>query len=106
MATTDVDFVAWDNSSPPQLWAWAGKPGDESSEPLYRLSAERLRDEWDDLVSELDWLRALWNAAVDAEGTDWARSIVNAVIESGADEDCGDDGDDGDDGEGVDGGEQ
>jgi len=30
------DFVGWDNSDPPQLWAWAGEYGDESSEPLFR----------------------------------------------------------------------
>lgn len=34
-----ADFLAFDNSNPPQLWAWAG-PQDESAEPLHRITAK------------------------------------------------------------------
>ena len=51
------DFVGWDNSDPPQLWAWAGEYGDESSEPLFRLPADWLRTEWEQLKQDIERLR-------------------------------------------------
>lgn len=36
----DVDFIDLDNNDPPQLWAWAGEPGDETSEALFRLPSK------------------------------------------------------------------
>lgn len=79
MSITDVDFVAWDNSDPPQLWAWSGEYGDESSEPLFRLPAAELRTEWDAMRDEITRWQNLWQTAVDAEGTNWAEDIVRAL---------------------------
>jgi len=55
--TWRCDYVGWDNSDPPQLWAWAGEYGDESSEPLFRLPADGLRAEWQQMKAEIEDLR-------------------------------------------------
>lgn len=80
----DVDFIELDNSDPPQLWAWAGEPGDESSEPLFRLPSEGILQRFLDLEKECarleeacsdysllareqgEWLGRLEAAALDA----------------------------------------
>lgn len=53
----NVDFVAWDNSDPPQLWAWAGEYGDETAEPLFRLPADELLAEWQEKDAEIERFR-------------------------------------------------
>jgi hypothetical protein len=39
----DCDFLAWDNSTPPQLWSWRGHR-DESAEPCKRIKLITLPD--------------------------------------------------------------
>lgn len=82
----NVDFVAWDNSDPPQLWAWSGIYGDESAEPLFRLPADDLRIEFDNMSADLANAKALWNAAVECEGSKWASEIVALVEQELEDE--------------------
>lgn len=38
----EVDYLELDNGDPPELWAWAGNVGDESSEPLFCCPASWL----------------------------------------------------------------
>lgn len=52
----DVDFIAFDNSEPPQLWAWAGEPDDETSEALFRLPMAGIGDQFLRLVKDVDRL--------------------------------------------------
>lgn len=61
----DVDFIDLDNSDPPQLWAWAGEYGDESSEALFRLPSEGILQRFLCLEKEC--------ARLDEECSDYSR---------------------------------
>jgi hypothetical protein len=50
---TEITFIGFDNSKPPQLWAWKG-PNDETAEPLFRVSEADLVERCTHLTAERD----------------------------------------------------
>lgn len=82
----DVDFIDLDNNDPPQLWAWAGEPGDESSEPLFRLPSEGILQRFLYLEKECAWLdeECSHYSQLAMERGEWLKRLEEVAIAANA----------------------
>lgn len=78
----DVDFIDLDNNDPPQLWAWAGEPGDESAEPLFRLPSKGILQRFLYLEKECVRLDAecSYYSRLAADRDEWLSQLEDAAV--------------------------